>query len=334
MNELKKEYLKHLEIETGKSDNSIVSFFRKANDFEDYYKKEIEKFNQDDIKELLKFFAKTSPNSLAVYFSRLKKYYGYLYEYKGIKSLVNYIDMKYADYKDFVSADIYTSRIISREELYSCLGKIVNPCDRLLLLLIFLGVKGERNIDLLNLKKSDIDLNSRHILVNGKHYNFDATIESEIRNTINTNIYYMNNGRGETLAAQRKNRVELVENSEYIFRPIELKLNLKRDKSTLNKLTPQSIQKRVLAILHDILNKPNMTLQTLYVSGVIQKLVDYSNGVEMTNKEVREWIDTQNISVTKQEVYKLYVERMKRLNPTDEMAYLNNNQLQFANLSH
>lgn len=334
MNELKKEYLNYLEMQTGKSDNSIVSFFKKAGDFEVYYKKEVEKFNQEDIKELLKFFAKTSPNSLAVYFSRLKKYYGYLYEFKGITSLVNYIDMKYSDYKDFVSADVYTSRIIAKEELYASLGKIVNPCDRLLVLLIFLGIKGERNIDLLNLKKSDIDLNSRHILVNGKHYSFDATIETEIRNTNHTNVYYMNNGRGDTLAAQRKNRVNLLEDSEYVFRPIELKLNLKRDKSTLKKLTPQSIQKRVLAILHDILDKPNMTLQTLYVSGVIQKLVDYSNGEEMTNKEVREWIDLQNISVTKQEVYKLYTERMKRVASNDDSVYIANNQIEFTNLTH
>lgn len=328
MNNLKQEYLNYLEMLSGKREHSVSSFFRKATDYEKEYGKEIEKFNSEDVENFLKFYARTSPNSLSVYVSRLKKYYNYLADNKGITSLMQYTDIKYQDYKDLVEDSIYNSRLITREELYASIGKIVNPCDRLLLLLIFLGIKGDKNIELLNLKKSDIDLNSRHILVNGKHYNFDSTIESELRNTMNTDIYYMNNGQGDTLALQRKNRVHLVEQSDYIFRPIEPKLGLKRDMTTLTKLTSQSIQKRVLAILHHILDKPNMTLQTLYTSGVVQKLVDTSkvNG-EMTNKEVREWIDANSISVTKQEVYKVYAQRLSEERASSTVVIGNPNQL-------
>ena len=343
MNELKKEYLNYLEKTTGKRDGCVVSFFRKANDFEIENNIEIEKFKEEeDIKNFLKFFSRTSPNSLSVCFSRLKKYYQYLYTHKGITSLVKYTNMKYADYKDFVSAEIYNSRIITREELYAQIGKIINPCDRLLLLLVFLGIKGDKNIELLNLKKSDVDLNSRRIRVNDHYFMIDSLIESEIRNTNNTHIYYMNNGQGDAVA-QRKNRVELLENSEYIFRPIENKLILKRDKTTLKKLTPQSIQRRVLGILHEVLGYPNMTLQTLYVSGVIQRLVDYTEatGEEMDNIEVRKWIDANGISVTKQEVYKLYYDRIRKLDllskstdgkDVDEKTILEQNQIAFSTL--
>ena len=343
MNELKKEYLNYLERTTGKRNNCIVSFFRKANDYEVENNIEIEKFKEEDIKNFLKFFSRTSPNSLSVCFSRLKKYYQYLYEHKGITSLLKYTNMKYADYKDFVSAEIYNSRIITREELYAQIGKIINPCDRLLLLLVFLGIKGDKNIELLNLKKSDVDLNSRRIRVNDHYFMIDSLIESEIRNTNNTHIYYMNNGQGDAVA-QRKNRVELLENSEYIFRPIENKLILKRDRTTLKKLTPQSIQRRVLGILHEVLGYPNMTLQTLYVSGVIQRLVDYTEttGEVMNNLEVRQWIDANGISVTKQEVYKLYCDRMNKVVPVvpkldnksdiDEKTILEQNQIAFSSL--
>ena len=127
MNELKKEYLNYLEKTTGKRDGCVVSFFRKANDFEIENNIEIEKFKEEeDIKNFLKFFSRTSPNSLSVCFSRLKKYYQYLYTHKGITSLVKYTNMKYADYKDFVSAEIYNSRIITREELYAQIGKPFN----------------------------------------------------------------------------------------------------------------------------------------------------------------------------------------------------------------
>lgn len=327
MNNLKKEYLNYLEQTTGKKDNSIVSFFRKANDFEVEYNIEIEKFTEDDIKSFLKFFARTSPNSLSVYFSRLKKYYQYLYKEKNITSLMQYTNMKYADYKDFVATDVYNSRILTREELYSQIGKIINPCDRLLLLLIFLGIKGDKTVELLNLKKSDIDLTARRITVGNTYYAIDSLIESEIRNTINTHIYYMNNGQGDA-ATQRKNRVELIENSDYIFRPIENKLPLKRDVTSFKKLTPQSIQRRVLGILHHVLGYPNMTLQTLYVAGVIQRLADYTEatGEVLTNLEVRQWIDNNNISVTKQEVYKFYCDRISNsVAPVGQNINISNN---------
>ena len=44
MNELKKEYLNYLERTTGKRNNCIVSFFRKANDYEVENNIEIENF--------------------------------------------------------------------------------------------------------------------------------------------------------------------------------------------------------------------------------------------------------------------------------------------------
>ena len=50
MNELKKEYLNYLERTTGKRNNCIVSFFRKANDYEVENNIEIEKFKEEDIK--------------------------------------------------------------------------------------------------------------------------------------------------------------------------------------------------------------------------------------------------------------------------------------------
>ena len=112
---------------------------------------------------------------------------------------------------------------------------------------------------------------------------------------------------------------------------------------SLKKLTPQSIQRRVLGILHEVLGYPNMTLQTLYVSGVIQRLVDHTEatGEVMDNLEVRRWIDANGISVTKQEVFKLYCDRVNRVTPVskatnkldvDEKTILEQNQIAFSTL--
>ena len=99
----------------------------------------------------------------------------------------------------------------------------------------------------------------------------------------------------------------------------------------------------MLGILHEVLGYPNMTLQTLYVSGVIQRLVDYTEatGEEMDNIEVRKWIDANGISVIKQEVYKLYYDRIRKLDllskstdgkDVDEQTLLEQNQITFSAL--
>lgn len=359
MNNLKKEYLEVLKNSRGEISPSLKSFFTKSCDFEREYNKEIERFDQEDIKNFLRFFAKTSPNSLSVYFSRLKKYYQYLAEHKGITSLTSHADMKYADYKDFVCANVYNSRIITREQLHEGLGKIANPCDRLLLLLIFAGIKGYGNQELLNLKESDVDFDRKVITVkrlvkvvdtenckiddNGKvtkkftylpevrEFEFDFRIETELRNTLITPVYLMKNGSGN-MVARRRNRVDLIEKGDYIFKPIDSKLNLKRDKSTSMQLSSQSIQRRVLNITHNIMGYDNLTLQTLYISGVIQRLVDLTKetGSIMNNLEVRNWIKNQGINATKQEIYEAYRERIEaEARATDTTNVNDANQLSF-----
>lgn len=313
MNDEKKFYLEFLQDEldkehggTKKVSKSLVSFFRRLTDFEDEYHKMVEDFDNADILALLQFLAKKSPNSLAAYFSMLKKYYQYLYNTRGLRNECN---LKYSDFRDLVNKDIYYSRIITKEELYSNIHHVVNSCDRLLLLLIFAGIKGEGNWELINLRKSDIDFKNHIIHVKGRDVKMDNVIERELRMALSMNVYYMSNGEGDI----RKITVDLVD-SEYVFRPIEEKIALKRDKATLNQLTSQSIQRRVLKLLQQVLNRQNMTLQTLWTSGVLNSLIEYSikNNIELSNSETRDWLANKGYSTTKQEIYVMYKEMLAK----------------------
>ena len=312
-------YINHLQDSLNKETNgakkvspSLKSFFRRLSDFEEEYGKEVEEFDNNDILALLHFLAKKSPNSLAAYFSMLKKYYQYLHVHRDIRTECS---LKYSDFKDLVTKDVYYSRIIPKDELYSNLHRIVNACERLLLRLIFAGIKGEGNWELINLKKSDIDLRNQVIHVKGRTVKMDATIEREVRMTMAMDAYYMSNGEGEI----RKITVNLIE-SDYLFRPIEEKMALKRDRATLKQLTPQSIQRRVLKLLQQILNRPNMTLQTLYTSGILNSLVEYSikHNTVLSNLEVREWLEERNYSTTKQEIFVMYKEMLTRVQANNQ----------------
>lgn len=324
LSEMRKAYIKNL-FDTAKNYNTVkpkLSFFNRLKEFEESYGISAEKFQDNDVKQMMKFFAHRNPSSLAVYFSLLKKYYKFISTTFNIGLNFDYTKINYKDYKDIVTTDTYLSKIITKEELENNIHKVSNHCDRLLLLLIFAGIKGDKNYELINLKKSDINWNEKYILVNGREVSFknETIIRKELEETIKEDKYSVSNGS----LGDNTTKLQMV-SSAYVFRPFKEKRALKQDMQLYNQMTPQSIQRRVLELLQGAsvpngngeriiirknLNKPNMTLQSLYLSGVLHRLIQYTNkvnnGVELTNKEVREWVDNNNISITKQELIVMY----------------------------
>ena len=69
-----------------------------------------------------------------------------------------------------------------------------------------------------------------------------------------------------------------------------------------------------------------MTLQTLYTSGILNSLVEYSikHNTVLSNLEVREWLEERNYSTTKQEIFVMYKEQVDTSykNPDTFVEYL------------
>ena len=303
MSRIKEDFLNN-QMENGYSIGATRTIMKKITAFEKAYNKDIEDFNKDDMLYMLLAFTRNSINSISVYLSTIKKYHGYISNYYGIHSLEFVMDMKIGDIRDLF-ANERINDVITREELMKDIHKIKNAMDRAIILLIFDGVKGDKLSDVLNIKKDDIDFNKKRIHIDNRIYNVSEETIKELREAIDTDIYEMEKSKTGNIR-----KVELIE-SEYIFRRSKI-VKTKREEAEISPIiTHQTAQKRLLKLISTYIEKPNMTLNSIYKSGALHKLLEHSKKEKkmLSNTEVRKWIDNSSYEITKQEIYDLYRKR-------------------------
>ena len=190
------------------SDNTYISYMNDLYYFYLFVKKDLDKVNENDIRDYLEFLnlKKETSSSIRRRISTFKSFYKFLY-------LNNYIDKK-----DYPMAKIAYPKLekklpkfIYYNDLLEILDESTRDSDgiRDKLIIEMLYATGVRVSELVNIKYSDIDYNNRRIRVCGKgnkermvyfgEYALDALKEYSITHKKNDEGYVFTNSKGGAL---------------------------------------------------------------------------------------------------------------------------------------
>lgn len=226
-------------MQTVKNDSSYAWIFDKSFDFENKFGKDLYQFNKEEILEFLAS-RNMSFESLKVNLSCIRSYINWSYE-KGIKaSNKNAAD----DITDTELKKISKKKrnVLHVDDIYEIVGringsnfpKLKNMQDRLLVYLLFLGVRGERASELINLKYKHIDLENGLIKLseldaNRKDLKVDKFCLDLIKSVKKESEYhrYMDGSNDKT--TNIKEFYDL-HDSEYVFRKSNVGKKSKSDK--------------------------------------------------------------------------------------------------------
>lgn len=192
---IKRQFIEYYLTNRAISKNAVESVFNasaKLEQIADNGKgKDICNFTKPEIEEYYFYIRAKSKERISVANSILKEYKTWAYEVAGIcYDDIPYFDMfSIEDFKRFISKSVLENKYIGEETLKSYLEEIYNPCDQLLLLLLYNGIKGKQLIEIINLHINQVKENILH-LSTGRSVEVDDKIIDLIEETNNTYEYY------------------------------------------------------------------------------------------------------------------------------------------------
>ena len=182
--------------------------------------------------------------------------------------------------------------IYSLEEVELAINNLINPIDKFIVLAVYNGITGNRYSDLLNLKRTDIDLVNDTIKIGDKTIVMDELFKKITIDTLNQTEYAYITADGNT------KYYEFNSKSEYILRPKPLK----RNKNGLEPIGFEGFKTRFKNIVSSI--GLETTVSTLEKSGYIHKLREIKKDWKVN--EVREFIKENHMNVEGYNLLRLF----------------------------
>ncbi|HCL4447229.1 TPA: hypothetical protein N2D16_002834 [Clostridium botulinum] len=313
----KKEYIRFLKEEQDLQDVTIDNYenqLYKIRAFEETIDSDrtIEYFTIDEISKLLENMTFSSESSAMSYKNRILDYLKFCTERYGVQKDLSLLkELSQKNYlKGLVNKRLKYLKYVSEGVLYEAVEDLVNPQDRLISLLIYEGVKGTNHADLLNIKKEQYNKETKTLEYIEQDTGKTKTIvcneflADAIEKTILTDIYYFKNGKSKGLYSM----TDMVK-SEYLIEPT-YQLNAKMGKQ-LVAVNGQTIQSRILKIFKYFLdiNGQHITVQSLYHSGIINRMVKITEekyaGNKLPKNIFSKYIE-QNEKLGSQAGYRIY----------------------------
>ena len=168
----------------------ISSVFSASEQYEKDLNKDICDFTKEEIVHFFICMEAKSKESLSVTNTFLKNYRRWCDEHGYSSHDVNYFEhLTIEDFKHYISKDVLEHKFISKETLESYIEQLLNPCDQLLLSLLYHGVKGKKLKEIIDLNVNQIQGNEVH-LSTGRVLSLPEEVIELIRKTNNTYEYY------------------------------------------------------------------------------------------------------------------------------------------------
>jgi len=303
--DVKEAFLEDIKPSTAKTIRSILF---KVDEYEEIIGKSIYDFSLEDRDDfLVSMFKNKSKGVINTTRSYLVKYINYCIDNNLVRHMENRFSLiSKDDVNKYVDETAIRMKYLSKEEIKEAQDKLVNNCDKLILQLIPLSIRGRtengnRNEELINLRVIDaVESYKTGILKvwnnDGDFRNVpidDETIEL-LKETINDNKYIINNG--SSYSRKRHNKVLglgigekcfPLNNTGYVFRTAGMS---KKGKVRVNYFTSR------LAMLKDWIGNQYITVTNLYSSGIIDYAMQLKNekGAELNNDDYMKIIDRFN----------------------------------------
>jgi integrase len=268
--EIKKEFLSTYDNE--QTQVTIEYILYKAASMEEALEKDLYDFN---VNELGKTIRNSDPLNITVARSTgriLSAYITWASE-KGLRQTnINPIKSMLPEwYEQFVSKK---KLFISLKELKDIENQLVNAQDAVILYLLFEGINGEGNTEILNLRKQDVNQDTNELKLtevrkNGEKRERTIKVSDDcirvINQAINQKAYQNKNGNAVTTRGMAE--TDLVENA-YVVRSINRRIkdpNAPADKHTLF---------RRVTMISELFDLPYLTMKSIERSGMIKMAKD------------------------------------------------------------
>lgn len=323
LDETKQWFLKFLEG-TGEYSKTTLSNYEnilhKIVDFEKLFKdgKEFQNFNHTERIEMLKSFRSASKTSLLVYLSVIKSFLEFCMANNIIENNMDlFRGLNYEDLQGYIDIEANKEKYINERDLYELINLINNPQDQVMTLLIFEGVRGKENREIIDLLNDDVDFD-KHELKYGenkeKTLKMNPILERVIDETINETQYWAKNGDTTQIdddAVRRKRDVFELQDSEFLIRPTK-DYQKKAEKAISDGRVKEGqvlgmlIQKRILATMKVILDRPYVTVNSLYISGLINRAVRYTINTKGEKLNQQEFVEYYKEAEKKNDGYRMF----------------------------
>lgn len=275
---------------------NFENFMYRIRSFEIQYTepKLINEYNYEELIVFLKTLGSSSKESLVSYMNMIKRFFLFCVNQGKMDDSIDFT--RTIDYKTLercVDKRKNKHRYITEKAFKEVVNGLVNDVDKALLMLIFEGVAGKENSEIINLKKEDIDFDNNILNIylednTVKQVSISDELASILERVVETEIMYYGNDY---------KRVDTLIGSEYVFRPslryLALKATVERmENGEYNgrQLDASILSNRLHKILKVWNNLNYVSPNTLYKSGVVNRAIKHL-GTEASKQTYSEWVE-------------------------------------------
>jgi hypothetical protein len=246
----------------------------KASETEKMLDKDIYNFTLEECDKLLKSYSNKSLNMVCVNKSCLESYIDFCI-YQGHISPFQpnfFKSLSRRDLNRYVDFNTINNKYISYDELRELEEQCVNGQDAVGVRLLFIGVKGEECVELLNLRVKNI--REDRIILPHREVMIDENSYSLIQEAINQKVY--EKGNGEVNITSKSSHM-VINQSEYVLRP--------SGSSKQGELNYNTFRVRINRV-REYFGNPYINIRNIWFSGIIHMLkqIKNKNGV-LTNQD-------------------------------------------------
>lgn len=313
-------YVRNDDVATAKT---YMYDLARIKDAEDFYSKDIFNFTYDQLEDTFRSLQAVSFGAINRIASCIRKYIEWAVSKGYVPNKIDIMDFFAGDnLLKYVNKKAIKGSICTREEMYAFCDALVNPIDRIPILLAFEGIKGPDLTEMLTLRYTDIDESTGEVrltaiftdetrLPNGKAVEKKTIRERTvflcersidiIMEAKDENVYYKKNG----LATNMVQTCSIVPSDFVIKKTNNSNLDGKGDKVRNSEVSQGYVESKVTRIFKPkignnglivddafITTAPFMNLNNLFKSGIFSML----NDIEQEKGEIST-ADYQNVCV-------------------------------------
>lgn len=269
--ELKEEFLSDKHPNTAQQ---IKITLLKAESSEAELQKSVYDFTLEDIENMIfTNFAYKSEKALSSKISHLRKYVDFCIKKNYAKT--NNFKLIY-DLKKYENTVANKHRYITSEDLIKYENILINPIDKLLLELLFLGLSQD---EICSLKKSDISFRDKTITIANNENNKKIIKDIPDRliqiasDSETAEKYYTNNGNDDTA---RSSKIYAISKSPYVLPPAVTTASKENLDKIENYTKPKiSYIQRKITAFRTWLDNPYLTTNSIRMSGIADYTLRY-----------------------------------------------------------
>lgn len=297
--EIKESYLKTKRPSTART---IKSKLLKVDEYEQKINKSVYNLNFEEIDDLMNSqFSIKSRNTASGNMSYIIGYIDFCIKRNLVKHKENRFKiLSSSDKYKFVSPHAEQNKFLTREEILEAQNELANDCDKLILELIPLSVrgrtqKGNTNEELRNLRNDDIDFENKTITLRNNDGDervidnlSDHTLQL-LRDTINQRFYKLKNGTLVKKNTKDESKTLPIIKTDFVFRTA--------GKSKIGKVKVQYFGSRINQMIKEYTSNSYISVTNLYFSGMIEyakQLISNKNGEPLNDTDYSKIYDRFN----------------------------------------